>query len=98
MITPLPCLSTPDPRRAVSDQFLSAIAAGSLLYLASDSREIHQVAVLRAAGLVTALVPHLGRWGYRMNASVLAITQEGRVRLAGSGAAGSAKAGNAAHQ
>lgn len=62
----------------MSQHLLQWIAAGPLPYVAETPAEIHEIAVMRAAGLVDAFVPNRGDEGYLTHATVLRITDEGR--------------------
>lgn len=65
----------------MSHHLLQWIAAGPLPYVAQSPGEIHEIAVMRAAGLVDAFVPDRGKGGYLTHATVLRITDNGQALL-----------------
>lgn len=65
----------------MSFDLLRRIASHHLPYLASKTEEIDQIAILRAAELVTALIPERGPSGYVDHATVVRITEKGRAVL-----------------
>lgn len=67
----------------MSKQFLQRVAAGPLPYVAFSVTEIDQVAVMRAAGLISALVPQRVGDRYEETATVLRVTDAGRSYLQG---------------
>lgn len=65
----------------MSLEFLRRVASRPLPYIASDVSEIDQIAVMRAAGLVSAFVPNREDAGYLAHATVLHITPRGWTAL-----------------
>lgn len=65
----------------MSFELLRRVSCRHLPYLAARAEEIDEVANLREAGLVSALMPERGPDGYVSHATVLKITDKGRFVL-----------------